>query len=110
MAWITIQHWHSAEVTHLLGLLANFKHISTHTLRMEITLELKNWSLILTDFMDDQLMFELMNAAQTLPIYGIILSGHLHWHIHYGHWTLSDNFHILGFVNEAGVRRYWCSH
>lgn len=60
--------------------------------------------------MDDQLLLELMNAASTLPIYGIILSGHLHWHICYGHWTLNDNSHILGFLNEAGVRRYWGSH
>lgn len=96
-------------MTHLLGLLANFKHVSVHTLKVEIPLELKKWSLILPDFMDDQLLFELMNAAATLPIYGIILSGHLHWHIHYGHWTPSDSFHILGFLNEAGVRRYWCS-
>lgn len=93
-----------------MGLLANLKHISTHTLKVAIALALKNWSLILLDFMDDQLLLELMNAAATLPIYGIILSGHLHWHIGYGHWTLSDKFHILGFLNEAGVSRYWCSH
>lgn len=41
--------------------------------------------------MDDQLLSEQMNAAATLAIYGIIPSGHLLWHVHYGHRTQTDS-------------------
>lgn len=49
--------------------------------------------------MDDQLLFELMNAAATLPIYGIIASGHLHWHVHYGLWTQIDSL-LYSWLSE----------
>jgi len=55
--------------------------------------------------MDDQLLFELMNAAATLPIHGIIPSGHLHWHVHYVHQTQIDSFLYFWLLHEAGIRR-----
>lgn len=49
--------------------------------------------------MDDQLLFELKNAAATLPIYGIIPSEHLHWHVDYGHQTHIDSL-LYSWLSE----------
>lgn len=60
--------------------------------------------------MDDQLLSEQMNAAVTLEFMVLFLLG-----ISCGMFIMAighklTQFHILGFLNEAELRRYWWSH
>lgn len=44
-------------------------------------------------------LFGLMNGAATLPIYGIIPSGHLQWHVRYGRQTQIDSL-LYSWLSE----------